>query len=832
MKKLYFLFFLTIGFLGNAQIVNIPDSNFKAMLLSANPSNFIASTELPTYLSSNDSWTVSNYHVIDTNGDGEIQVIEAQSIKYLTIAGDTTISDLTGIQAFINLHSLIFESNQLTSLNVSGLTNLEWLRCQSNYQLTNLNVFGCLNLKKLECGSNQLYSLDISGLSNLLYLSCSLNQINSLDVTSAINLKTLLCTYNNLTSLNVSGLTNLNLIDCQNNQLVNLGLSNNVSLQYFACTSNQLTNLDVSGLTNLQFLGCSNNQLLSLDVSGLTNLTEISCNNNLLPIIDFSGLSNLNKLSCKNNQLTSIDVSGLNNLSWLRCDNNQLETLLIKNTNLNWSFSGFYNNPTIEYVCADFEDFDIVQQQINNYGYNTTCHVNSYCSFTPGGTYYEISGNTKFDSNSNGCDISDLNYSNLNFSITDGTYSSSLISNSSGNYYIPVSAGNYTITPNLENPSYFNISPTNFTVDFPSQVSPFNQDFCVTANGVYSDVEIVLVPTTPARPGFDATYKLVYRNKGNQVENGTISLTFDDARLDYVAANPVYDSSVLNNFTWNYTNLQPFETREIEIVFNVNSPMETPAVNIGDQIDFLAQITPFTNDEVQSDNISALKQTVVGSYDPNDKTCLQGETIPLSEVGKYVHYIIRFENTGTFPAENIVVKDLIDLAKFDIATLIPLNSSHDFYTRINGNKVEFIFENINLDFNDATNDGYVAFKIKTKPTLVVGNTFSNNANIYFDYNFPITTNTYTTTVAALSTQDFDFGTYFTLYPNPANDVLNIQTKQDLQVNSIEIYNQLGQIVLAVTNTVNSIDVTDLASGTYFLKVNTEKGSANSKFVKE
>ena len=122
MKKLYFLFFLTIGFFGNAQIVNIPDSNFKAMLLSANPSNFIASTELPTYLSSNDSWTVSNYHVIDTNGDGEIQVIEAQSIKYLTIAGDTTISDLTGIQAFINLHSLIFKSFKKISFIIIKLS--------------------------------------------------------------------------------------------------------------------------------------------------------------------------------------------------------------------------------------------------------------------------------------------------------------------------------------------------------------------------------------------------------------------------------------------------------------------------------------------------------------------------------------------------------------------------------------------------------------------------------------------------------------------------------------------------------------------------------------
>ena len=71
-----------------------------------------------------------------------------------------------------------------------------------------------------------------------------------------------------------------------------------------------------------------------------------------------------------------------------------------------------------------------------------------------------------------------------------------------------------------------------------------------------------------------------------------------------------------------------------------------------------------------------------------------------------------------------------------------------------------------------------------------------------------------------------------MYPNPAKNVLNIQAKQDVAVNSIEIYNQLGQIVMAITNFETKIDVTDLASGTYFVKINTEKGSANSKFVKE
>jgi hypothetical protein len=283
---------------------------------------------------------------------------------------------------------------------------------------------------------------------------------------------------------------------------------------------------------------------------------------------------------------------------------------------------------------------------------------------------------------------------------------------------------------------------------------------------------------------------------------------------------------------WNYANLNPFETREITLTLNVNSPMETPAVNGGDVLNYSATIVGAT-DETPADNVFSLNQTVVNSFDPNDKTCLEGITITPSMVGNYVHYVIRFENTGTFAAQNVVIKDIIDTTKFDISTLVPQSSSHPFVTRItNTNQVEFIFENINLPFNDATNDGYVAFKIKTKPTLVLGNTFTNTASIYFDYNFPIVTNTATTTVAALSNQDFDFGNVFTLSPVPAKDFLTITTKQAVVVSSINIYNTLGQLVQVNTNPNETIDVSGLQSGSYFVRITSDKGSATGKFLKE
>ncbi len=102
------------------------------------------------------------------------------------------------------------------------------------------------------------------------------------------------------------------------------------------------------------------------------------------------------------------------------------------------------------------------------------------------------------------------------------------------------------------------------------------------------------------------------------------------------------------------------------------------------------------------------------------------------------------------------------------------DASHEVYTRIEGNKVEFIFENIQLPFEDANNDGYIAFKIKTLPTLILGDSLKNMADIYFDYNFPIRTNEAKTTIA-LSVPTVDITTDISIYPNPVRDILYLQT---------------------------------------------------------
>lgn len=450
-----------------------------------------------------------------------------------------------------------------------------------------------------------------------------------------------------------------------------------------------------------------------------------------------------------------------------------------------------------------------------------------------GGDSHVLQGTVRYDNNNDGCGISDPFYSILKFRVTSGSLSSDFITNTSGSYSIPFPAGSFTVTPIFENTAYQTILPATLALNFPADGIVVNQDFCITALSIHPDLEVVIIPVTVARPGFNSTYKVIYKNKGNQVLSGTIAMNFNDAVMDYFSSNPLAIITP-NNATWTFTNLLPNETRSSNIVFKINSPTQTPAVNGGDSLVFSANISSTMTDDTPADNTFTFNQVVVNSYDPNDKTCLEGSSVSTQVIGNYVHYMIRFENKGTYMAQNVTVRDIIDSAKFDINSLIPLFGSHAFITEIKGNQVDFVFENINLDFADNNNDGYVMFKIKTKSTLTQGSTFSNSASIYFDYNAPIITNSAITSITTLGIADFNSENYFTIYPNPAEYTLNISKNSEIEVKSYSIYNSIGQLIMVQLgeNETQSIDISNLKIGNYFVRIFTDKGISNLRFIKK
>ncbi len=448
----------------------------------------------------------------------------------------------------------------------------------------------------------------------------------------------------------------------------------------------------------------------------------------------------------------------------------------------------------------------------------------------------EFSGRLIYDEDGNGCSISDLGFADTRIVAATTTNILNLNADENGNFIYNLPNDSYTITPQPENPSYWNFSPASITVDFPTQASPFTQDFCVTANGSIEDLEVVVVPLEQARPGFETDYAVKIKNKGNQQASGSVTLNFQDEYMTYNTSSPV--ASIINDeLTWQFNNLNPFQTEEFEFTVTMNVPNGTPFPLVGGEVlDFAAVVTGSGTDAMPADNTMTLLQTVVNSFDPNDKTCLEGKQISEFQVGEYVHYMIRFENLGTASAVNIVVKDQIDTTKFDMSTFVPLGGSHDYYVRTvgDGNTVEFIHENIFLDFNDAANDGYVLFKIKTLPTLVDGDTFSNDAEIFFDFNAPIVTNNETTTVNnILSNQEVEDRTV-KLYPNPTNGVVNISASGGIK--AVAVIDLQGRL-LSRTDFISrdltqTVDLSANGSGVYFLKVESVKGTSVQKVVVE
>lgn len=793
MKKYYLLLLFVTSFV-SAQIVNIPDANFKAKLISASTSSSVVIARDVN----------NNPMAIDTNLNGEIEEIEALAVYGLFIP-NSNISDLTGIQYFTNLKNLFCNSNPITTLDLTGIVNLETLSAY-DCMLTNLNVNSCINLGTLTVYKNNLETLNVSGLVNLRYLHFENNFI---------------------TTINLQGLPLLEFLTCSNNLLNVLDVNQLNTLTYLSCFDNLLINLNVSSLVNLTSLQIGNPGLNPVNINTLINLADLYFKGGVQTTLNLSNLTNLSGANFDSTNLIEIDASNNPNLTIFSfLDNPNLTFLNLKTGIAHYSVE-VTNCPNLSAICTNEEDVIALNASLLTQG-NNNIMVTSYCSFTPGGSYNTITGIVKLDANNNGCDDSDLPMPNIKININSITNQGATFTNASGAYSFYTDTGNFTLTPNVENLNWFNFNPETSNVVFTnSENNVTTQNFCITPNGIHPDLEVVIAPVVPARPGFDAIYKIVYKNKGNQTVTGYVNFTFNDVLLDFVSASVVPTTNSNGTMNWVVPNISPFQSGSILVTLNVNSPQETPAVNIGDILAFNAFIDVSTDDN-WADNTFVFTQTVVGSYDPNDITCLQGNALATSEIGKYLHYNIRFENTGTAPAENIVVKNEIDLAQYDIQSLQIMESSHPVTVKVTGNIAEFIFQNIDLDTGG---HGNILLKLKSNAAMPQ-NEVINSADIYFDYNFPIFTNDEQTVFADLSKDDFTKEGSIQVYPNPTENVIHVKAEET--INAIQLFDVQGRLLMTKMSSENiqAVDLSNYKTGVYFISVSTSSGKSTVKVIKK
>ncbi|MDR6761784.1 putative delta-60 repeat protein [Flavobacterium sp. 2755] len=155
------------------------------------------------------------------------------------------------------------------------------------------------------------------------------------------------------------------------------------------------------------------------------------------------------------------------------------------------------------------------------------------------------------------------------------------------------------------------------------------------------------------------------------------------------------------------------------------------------------------------------------------------------------------------------------------------NSSKNDFKRLLGNgEIDNTF-----DAGDAFDGNINTIKFQKDGSLLVTGNFTKYKNTWVNGTIRLLGNKNT-----LAIPDFELNdnkSSFILHPNPASNVLNIEADENISINSIEIFNILGQSVLNLKNqkTFSSIDISGLNKGIYFIRINSNKEITTKKFFK-
>ncbi|MEO9872788.1 T9SS type A sorting domain-containing protein [Ekhidna sp.] len=282
-------------------IVEIPDEDFKNVLLNHDP-------------------------VIDTNGDGEIQLCEAKAFDGFLYADNASIFNLQGIEAFSNIPYLNVSKNTISRANLDWNHALRYLNFSENNMLV-LDVSKNTQLINLDCSNNRIFGLNLQKNTALQSLVCSNNQLRSLNLSENDSLYVLVASHNLLTQLDLSLNPLLHTIDGSYNRLESIDLNQNRKLKKVTLNNNQLRFIDFTNQAVLNSLEVSRNEIEKIDLSQNNELLWLSASDNALITILFPTNKRLYEIDLNDNRLRSLDVADFSILEKLNVSENRLETI-------------------------------------------------------------------------------------------------------------------------------------------------------------------------------------------------------------------------------------------------------------------------------------------------------------------------------------------------------------------------------------------------------------------------------------------------------------------------------------------------------------------------
>lgn len=407
-----------------------------------------------------------------------------------------------------------------------------------------------------------------------------------------------------------------------------------------------------------------------------------------------------------------------------------------------------------------------------------------------------------------------------------------------GNYKVSATHGSEdTIRLDLTS-NYASITPEYHLVMDPDE--PF--DFAVHFEPDITDFALNGSFVHRPRPGFDLNINVTCKNVSTISGDASVRLKLDPD-FEFIQANPAPSSVYPDSLVWNLPSIPMFAQTRISI----QGKLSVDAI-LGDELVMEAKVTTLLTDSDLSNNIVILSDTIVGSFDPNEKRVSPHAGLTKDEIaeGKELEYTIHFQNTGTYLAERVILTDQLDTT-LNWPSFRYIDASHPVtkWELLPGGLLRVEFDQINLPdsiSNEPESHGYFSFAIQRNSHGGNYTNCLNSAAIFFDFNHPIITNTTVSRVISPVVVSVNESTFYSqdknkllFMPNPSGMNCMISTNQLLKGSGIiKIYHSNGGFVRQIqTHDLESdfqLDTSDLPNGMYIITAHGKEGSLSGKLI--
>ncbi len=459
-------------------------------------------------------------------------------------------------------------------------------------------------------------------------------------------------------------------------------------------------------------------------------------------------------------------------------------------------------------------------------------HLDSSCfCLIKGSVYHDANYNCTKDIGESGITYMQVQCSGIGYTYT----------NYAGDYYFLVPSGTYNISQTVL--GFYPLSwcqPGSITYTAVAGTGCRTTINFADSLNVIHDMHISNWDYTYPRPGFPYGQITVITNEGSVTEPNILASYKTDGGIfspTFVPSGIFLGSSTYYNTSAYFPSLNPgLGQYFIENYFVPSSVPLGTVVNFKDTAAYQAPISNWLLDYSPWNNTCDFNTVVVSSYDPNFKEVSPkgtGATGIISTTDSVLEYMVHFQNVGNLAAENVVVIDTLS-ANLDWSTLKPVfNSNPAIVTVSNSGVAKFTFKNINLppaSSQPIESNAFFTYTIHQRHGLTIGSQIKNTANIYFDFNAPIITNTTLNTIGSdplsvpyIATAALNS---FNLYPNPATNTcvisLNNAHTGNAEMNVTDI---AGRTLFVNTLTLEQgiqnipLSVANLTPGVYFVTIN-------------